>query len=86
MEKVTIIISIMVASSSSSSSSSSLITGFLSPDTSPLQPIVHPTTQASSQIVALSLLCAMFLVQLFFFSSESIECLPGIFFQICFNL
>jgi hypothetical protein len=33
-------------SSSSSSSSSSLVTSFLSPGTSPLEPVVHPPTQA----------------------------------------
>jgi hypothetical protein len=32
----------------SSQLSSSLITGFLSPGTSPFEPMVHPTTQASS--------------------------------------
>jgi len=51
---------------------SSLMTGFLSPGTSHLEPVVHPihpTTQASS--FRLSLLCAMSLIQLFLADSLS---------------
>jgi len=62
----------------SSSSSSSLIAGFLSNGTSPLEPCGAPHNSGFQfQIVALSLLCVMSLVQLSF-CSESIERFPSV--------
>jgi hypothetical protein len=49
-----------------------LLTGFLFPGASPLEPVVHPNTQGSKcQIITLLLLRAMFLVQVFY--RESID-------------
>jgi hypothetical protein len=46
------------------------VTGFLSPGTFPLEPVVHPTTQASISDCSTSLLCAMSLVQLLFVDDQ----------------
>jgi hypothetical protein len=62
-------------------SSSSLITGFLSPGASPLEPMVHPHHSGFKfQTVALCLLCAMSLVQLFS-CGTSVECFPGLVYR-----
>jgi len=56
----------------------SLITGFLSPGTSPLEPGgAHHHSGFKCQIVSLSSLCAMSLVQLYV-SRESIQCFTNI--------